>query len=204
VAGALEGGDSLESLDISGNAVGSFGILALAKALKDNQNLRTLEVSYNPIEATGAKALIDMLKFDLKVPLPPPPPNRHAGAPLLNCKQGPSVEAFTVASATLVEHLTCGSLGGLGHEESFPCPGSKVGSNGNAAQTPTAHLTAFPVSSEPCCFTDGDIKLLQTQPTPTHRKQQSRYQQEVQDHMQGNHLVLAKSCCNKSHYHDKF
>lgn len=73
VAGALEGGDSLESLDISGNAVGSTGILALAKALSGNQNLRTLEVSYNPIEATGAKALIDMLKFDLKVCSPSPP-----------------------------------------------------------------------------------------------------------------------------------
>jgi Ran GTPase-activating protein (RanGAP) involved in mRNA processing and transport len=93
VAGALEGGDSLESLDISGNAVGSIGILALAEALKNNQNLRTLEVSYNPIEATGAKALIDMLKFDLKVGLhhhlpstPPPfPPRLASVGPLKMC-----------------------------------------------------------------------------------------------------------------------
>ncbi len=67
LAKALEGDNSLVSLDVGGNNVGPDGITALAGALRGNDTLRTLELGYNPIGDKGAQALADVVKYDLKV-----------------------------------------------------------------------------------------------------------------------------------------
>lgn len=61
------GNETLITLDLGGNNVGSEGIKILAAAIRDSLTLRSLDLSYNPIGADGAAAISDVCKYDLKV-----------------------------------------------------------------------------------------------------------------------------------------
>ena len=53
----LDGNQTLRSVDVSNNAIGERGAMALADMCKENRGLRSLVVSANPIGRRGARAM---------------------------------------------------------------------------------------------------------------------------------------------------